>query len=236
MSANIQQPQNVSIYKGLGIVIVAVGLVFAALNWVTGGALVNSFSSLFGLDTVQGMWYLTRAAGLAAYLLLWLSTVWGLAVASKIFDPMLHRAFTFDIHEFLSLLAIGFIVVHMGVLLFDQYLPFSVPELLIPFIAPYRAFWVGIGVIGMYLTMLVTVTFYLRSRIGQKTFRTIHLLSFLSYIAVTLHSVYSGTDTVLWSSKLIYVGTGLVVLLLTIYWYANMKKPAVRAPSARSRA
>ena len=211
------------------------GLMGAALLWFIGAPIWNAVSSFFGLDTVQAMWYVTRAAGLAAYLLLWLSTVWGLAVASKIFDPVLHRAFTFDAHEWISLLALGFVGLHMGVLLFDAYSPFSIIQILIPFTSAYRALWVGIGVIGMYLMVLVTVTFYVRSRIGQRTFRSIHLFSFISYAAVTFHSLFAGTDSTLWSSKLIYATTALVIVFLTVYWYAmtRMKKPAARPqPSA----
>ena len=176
-------------------------------------------SSLLKLNTAEGVWYLIRAAGLVAYLLLWLSTVWGLAVASKVFDRALPRAFTFDAHEWLSLLAIGFTVLHVGALLFDTYLPFSVVQILIPFSSSFNPLWVGVGVIAMYLTLLVTVTFYLRRRIGQKAFRAVHLLSFIGYAGVTLHSLFAGTDSALLSTKLIYAGTALVVVVLTIYWY-----------------
>lgn len=211
------------------------GLPVAALLWFIGAPIWNAVNSFFGLDTIQAMWYVTRAAGLAAYLLLWLSTVWGLAVASKIFDPVLHRAFTFDAHEWISLLALGFVGLHMGVLLVDAYSPFSIIQILIPFTSSYRPLWVGIGVIGMYLMLLVTVTFYIRSRIGQKAFRSIHLFSFISYAAVTAHSLFAGTDSTLWSSKLIYATTALVIVFLTVYWYATtrMKKSAARSrPSA----
>ncbi len=195
--------------------------------------LTNLLNALFALDSVQGLWYLTRAAGLIAYLLLWLSTAWGLVVASKIFDPVLHRAFTFDIHEFLSLFAIGFTVLHIGVLLGDKYLPFSLAQILIPFAAPYRPVWVGLGVIGFYLTILVTVTFYLRRHIGQKTFRSLHLLSFLAYAGVTVHAFFSGTDSVLWSAQLIYAGSALVIIFLTVYWYLTVRlKPRPAAAIA----
>ncbi len=200
------------------------------------GPVTQLLNFIFALDSVQAMWYLTRAAGLIAYLLLWLSTLWGLVVASKIFDPVLHRAFTFDIHEFLSLFAIGFAVLHVVVLLGDKYLPFSLAQILIPFAAPYRPFWVGLGVIAFYLTLLVTVTFYLRTRIGQKTFRSLHVLSFLAYAGVTLHALFAGTDSVLWSAQLIYAGSALVIVFFTVYWYlmtrlklrpvtAEMKQP-----------
>ncbi len=172
---------------------------------------------LFAMSSVQALWYMTRAAGIIAYLLLWLSTAWGLAVSSKIFDPLLHRFFTYDIHQFLSLLAIGFSVLHVAVLLADRYLPFSLAQVLVPFIAPYRPLWVGFGVIGLYLIMLVSVTFYIRQRIGYAAFHVIHYLSIFAYAAITVHGLMAGTDSPLWTTLLMYTGTALVIVFLFVY-------------------
>ena len=109
-------------------------------------------SQAFSLDSSQVFWYVTRSAGLIAYLLFWLSTVWGLAVSSKIFDRLLNRPFTFDTHGYLSLLALGFIFIHVIVLLWDSYAPFSVVQLLVPFTSSYRPLAVGLGIISLYLT------------------------------------------------------------------------------------
>ena len=188
------------------------------------GFVANIFDRLFALNTVQAMWYITRAAGLMSYLLLWLSTVWGLSVSNKILDPVLHRAFSFDFHEFLSLLAIAFIVAHIVVLLADQYLPFSVVQILVPFIAPYRPVWVGLGTIAMYLVLLVTITFYLRKRIGQKAFRTIHLVSYLAFIGAALHGLFAGTDSPLPTVQAMYAVTSLSVVFLTVFRIATSKR------------
>jgi predicted ferric reductase len=188
-------------------------------------------NGVFAVDSVQALWYITRAAGLVAYFLLWLSTAWGLAVTSKIFDPLLHRAFTYDMHQFISLLAIGFAFLHVAVLIGDRYLPFSVADILVPFIAPYRPIWVGVGVIGLYLTLLVTVTFYIRKWIGQKMFRMIHLASFLGYAGVTVHGLLSGTDSPLWTVQLMYGGTALVIVFLTIYWIMMASLKRLEAPT-----
>ena len=72
--------------------------------------------------------------------------------------------------------------------------------------------------IGFYLIILVTVTFYLRNKIGGRAFRVIHILSLVGYLGATLHGIYSGTDTSLPMMQLLYKGTGLVVLFLTIFW------------------
>jgi predicted ferric reductase len=172
----------------------------------------------FALDTIQLWWYVTRASGILAYLLLWLSMVLGLGVTSKIFDRLLDRLFTYDFHQFISLLSIAFVVLHVAVLLLDRYLPYSIWQILIPFISPYRPFWVGIGVIGFYLTLLVTVTFYLRKKIGMKAFRLIHILSLVGYLGVTLHGIYAGTDSPLVAMQFLYKGTALVVNFLTVFW------------------
>ncbi len=173
---------------------------------------------LFALDSVQIWWYVTRSAGLTAYLLLWLSTAWGLLVPSKMIDPYLQRNFTFDFHQVLSLLAVGFMLLHVVVLLFDHYAPFSVLQALVPFTSTYRPLWVGIGGIAFYLSLLVTITFYLRRRIGARAFRAIHLLSLVGYAGATLHGLFSGTDAPLAAVAWMYKISFLSIAFLTAYW------------------
>jgi sulfoxide reductase heme-binding subunit YedZ len=191
-------------------------------TFVFSPALQNMFqaklNSMFGLNTVQIWWFVTRAAGLIAYLLLWFSTVWGLAVPSKLVAPLLEQTYTFDFHQFISLLSIVFTAVHIIVLMVDQYLPFTIWQILIPFLDSYRPLWVGIGIISFYTILLVTITFYLRSRIGMSAFRSIHELSLVSYLGATLHGLFAGTDGALPGMQIIYLGGGLVVVILTAYW------------------
>lgn len=227
-------PEKKSSFAGwatAGMTIIAVALVGAVLAQTPAGMSVTNFLSwAFSTSSVQTMWYITRSAGLAAYILLWLSTAWGLAVSSKILDNLLHRSFTYDFHQFLSLLALGFTALHVIVLMFDQYLPYSVAQILVPFISPYRPVWVGIGVIGMYIMVLVTVTFYLRGKIGMKAFRYIHMASLLGYLGVLVHSVVSGTDSSLTSVLLLYAVTFLVTVFLTAYWiFLAVQKSRVKS-------
>ncbi|HBX69781.1 MAG TPA: hypothetical protein DEH25_10515 [Chloroflexi bacterium] len=184
-----------------------------------GPAIRNLFSWLFGLGAAQSAtWYVTRAAGIVAYLLLWLSTIWGLAISSKIFDRLLHRGFTFDFHQLFSLLALGFLALHVFILMADSYLPYSLAEVLVPFLSPYRPFWVGLGVIAAYISILVTVTFYLRQKISMKNFRLIHYTSLLGYLGATLHGLLAGTDSSLPVAMLMYLVTFLLVIFLLAYW------------------
>jgi predicted ferric reductase len=180
---------------------------------------------LFAFNSQQAMWYITRAAGIMAYLLLWLSTVWGLAIPSKLFSDVLNGEFAFDFHQFISLLALGFLGLHVFILTADRYLPYSLAQVLVPFLSPYRPVWVGIGSLAFYLTLLVTVTFYLRKRIGMKSFRYIHYSSLLAYLGAVVHALFAGTDSSMPVTLILYSGTFLVVVFLLVYWLVAMRLP-----------
>jgi len=183
-----------------------------------GASFAQKIQSLFAMNSTQIWWYVTRASGLTGYFLLWLSMVWGFAIPTGFMRPVLENIFSYDFHEHLSLLGLGFVLVHVVVLLFDQYLPFSILQLFIPFIDTYRPLWVGFGIISFYLLLLVTFTFYVRQRIGAKAFRAIHVFSLVSYLGTTLHGLFAGTDSALPITMLLYAGTFLVVVFLTVYW------------------
>ena len=227
----------------LGVVLIAQAVFIAgvlAYNTAPGKYLLANLSWLFAINSVQLWWFITRAAGIIAYLLLWFSTIWGLAVPSKLLDPLLDRMFTYDFHQTISLLSIGFALLHVIVLTLDRYLPYSTWQILIPFLSPYRPLWVGIGVLSFYIIALVTVTFYLRGRIGMPAFRAIHTLSLLGYLGVTLHGLFSGTDSPLPGMSLMYLGTAITVVILTLFWLYHRyqtkqeeKKAAIEAARQR---
>lgn len=213
-----------SLSKPIGSILL-VSVVFAALliailfsGNLGGATFAQKTQALFGLDSVQVWWYVTRASGLTGYFLLWLSMVWGFGIGSKIFQPILEGTFTYDFHEHLSLIGLGFIVLHVVVLMFDKYLPFNLIQIFIPFTDSYRPLWVGLGIISFYILALVTLTFYLRQQIGSAAFRYIHILSLVSYIGSTLHGLFAGTDSALPVAMILYVGTFLIFVFLTIYW------------------
>ena len=213
----------------------AIGVLLLGSLWLHSAEspLKAALAGLFALNSDQVMWYITRSAGMIAYLLLWFSTVWGLLIPSKLFGEVLSGDFTFDFHKSISLLALGFLGLHIVVLTADRYLPFSVTQLLVPFLSPYRPLWVGVGIIAFYMLLLVTITFYLRKQIGMKTFRYIHYTSLAAYLGALIHALLSGTDSSLPVVILLYVSTSAVVVFLTVYWLA---KVWVNHPTVRSSA
>jgi predicted ferric reductase len=66
--------------------------------------------------------------------------------------------------------------------------------------------------------ILVTVTFYIRSRISMKSFRAIHYLSIVAYVGALLHGLYAGTDSYLSWTQVMYWGTFLSTAFFGVFW------------------
>ena len=89
---------------------------------------------------------------------------------------------------------------------------------LVPFAARnYRPVWVGLGQIGLYTWVIVTLSFYIRKRLGQKNWRAVHYLSYASFLSLLVHGIFSGTDSSLPWVQVFYWFSGAALLFLTIY-------------------
>lgn len=191
-----------------------IGLV--GVLWLNGISVTAWIGSLLGI-TEKTAWHLSRSAGTVAYLLLAGSTIWGLVQSSKIAKEVVPAGLSFAMHNILSWLALLFTGFHALVLLFDNYFTYTLPDLAIPFIGPYRPVWVGLGILGFYLMGAVIISFQFRKQIGQKRWRTLHYLSFVVYILATVHGLAAGTDSSMLGMQLMYLGSGLLIFFLTTY-------------------
>jgi predicted ferric reductase len=174
-------------------------------------------ASLSGVEP-KAYWYLARVSAMIAYALLWGSMALGLLITNKLARAWPGGPTAFDLHEFMSLLGLGFGVAHGLILLGDQYIGYSLAQVLVPFAAAgYRPLWVGLGQLALYAWAVVALSFYVRGRISQRGWRRIHFLSFAVFALALGHGVTSGTDgTALWTQAL-YVVSGGSLLFLTVY-------------------
>ena len=65
-------------------------------------------------------WILARASGLLAYVLLTSSVLAGIVLKARPFGAALKAATVTDLHRFLALLGLGFIVLHAAALVLDS--------------------------------------------------------------------------------------------------------------------
>ncbi len=194
---------------------VAIGAVAAAVvlpNWLPGLS-----TSLLG-DSPKAYWYLSRMSAMVAFVLLWLSMSFGVIITNKLARLWPGGPTAFDLHQYTSLLGLAFGLFHALILMGDKYINYTLAQILIPFNSVgYKPEWVGLGQIAFYLMIIVSFSFYIRKRIGHKTWRVIHYLSFLIFGLTLLHGLFSGTDSPEAWARGLYWTTGASLLFLIVY-------------------
>jgi predicted ferric reductase len=173
-------------------------------------------------------WYMARSAGIVAYLLLWGSVAGGILVGNKLLNGLVKPAAVYEVHKTLSILALIVGMFHGFILLGDTYMNFSVLDLLIPFRSAYQPLWVGLGILGLYLTAILVGSFYFKKRIGQRSWRLLHYTSFGVWIMTSLHGIAAGSDTQSVVMKMLYAVAIVSVGYLLTYRIFVSKEP-VRA-------
>jgi methionine sulfoxide reductase heme-binding subunit len=92
-----------------------------------------------------------------------------------------------------------------------------VPALLVPGLVTYRPLAVAGGVVAGWLFALVTASFWLRKRIGVRTWRRLHWATYLLFVLATVHGLTAGSDTVQPWARDLYLGAVGAVALATAW-------------------
>lgn len=177
----------------------------------------NLAGTLLGTNP-KAYWYLSRGSAFVALALLWISMVLGLLITDKMARSWPGSAAAFSIHEYVSLLGLGFAGFHALILLGDHYINYQLVQILMPFGSTnYHPVWVGVGQIGLYTWGIISASFYIRQQIGSKAWKVIHYASFFNFMIAIMHGLAAGTDTsTVWAQSAYWIFGGSV-LFLTIY-------------------
>jgi predicted ferric reductase len=197
----------------LGTFAIVLGVVMAVM--VLPAWLPGLTASLVG-ETPKVFWYLSRGTALAGFILLWLSMALGIIITNRLARIWPGGPAAFDLHQYTSLVGLGFGLIHPLILLGDHYLKPNLFQILVPFATQqYRPFWVGLGQIAFYSWAIVVGSFYIRKQLGNRTWRLVHFISFLTFVFVLIHGVFSGTDSSnAWVNILYWTAAGSTLLLL----------------------
>jgi len=186
--------------------------------------------SILGTD-IKVYWYISRGSAVIAYLLLWFSMVLGLLMTNRMTRPWPGPAISNEFHQFISILGMAFVVVHAFILIGDSYIHYSIQQVLTPFTSfDYRPFWVGLGQIGFYLWLVLVISFYVRKKIGNRTWRLLHFISFVAFLGAMIHGISSGTDSSEGWMQMIYWFSGGSVLFLITYRILMATVGKIQAP------
>jgi sulfoxide reductase heme-binding subunit YedZ len=169
------------------------------------------------------LWYATRGAGMVSLILLTAVGCLGMLIVGRWHRPGWPRFLTAEFHSNLALLSIVFLAIHILIAVLDPYTSLGLASALIPFSSPYRQFWLGLGGVAMYLLAAIVVTSLVRDRVGRRTWRAVHWLSYAAWPVAVLHSVGTGTDGgSIWS--LIIVGGCALAVAASLAWRISVSR------------
>src|SRR5215472_1266252 len=109
--------------------VLAVAVVIAAVAIVY-TAQVGAFNVSLSEDALWA-WHLSRASGMVAYSMLAASTLWGIFLSSRLIKDWSPGPLSLLLHATTSWLAVLFAIAHVGLLLYDSYYHFTLPDLLV---------------------------------------------------------------------------------------------------------
>lgn len=159
--------------------------------------------------TDQVWWYVARASGLVAWAVLVLALVWGVLLSTRLFSPTARPPWMLAVHRWLGGTALVLVGVHLGALIADSFVRFTVVDLVVPFASDYRRGPVALGVLALYLLVAVQVSSLAMRRIPRSWWRWVHTSSYLLVVVVSLHAALVGTDALRGAYRF---GTAVLVL------------------------
>lgn len=144
------------------------------------------------------LWYLARASGLLLLPLFTAVAVLGILTRGRRRLGALPRFATLVLHRRVSLIALAFLVVHVSAVVLDSYVDISVLDVFVPFASAYHPFWSGLGTLAVLLLIAVLASSLARVRLGRRTWRGVHNLSWIILALCLAHGMGIGSDTRTW--------------------------------------
>jgi predicted ferric reductase len=154
-------------------------------------------------------WYVARASGIVAWVMLAIAVVWGIFVATRFLGRKPRPAWVLDLHRWLGGLSVTFTGVHLLGLVLDDYVEFGLRELLVPFASEWRPAAVAWGVVALYVLIAVEATSLAMKRLPRRLWKWVHMSSFGLFFVATLHAGMAGTDV---TNPLYRVVVGVMVV------------------------
>jgi sulfoxide reductase heme-binding subunit YedZ len=140
------------------------------------------------------VWYLMRASGAVALLLLTVVSALGIATVARLRPGRVPRFVTLALHRNISLLAVAFLSVHVLTAVIDPDAAVRLVAVVLP--VPFGAYgiWLALAALALDLVVALVLTSALRRRISQRAWRGVHYAAYLAWPVALLHGVGMGTD------------------------------------------
>lgn len=141
------------------------------------------------------LWFLSRSTGLVSFVLLTLATVLGIAATRRNLAGARWPRFANQLlHRNVSLLALLFLLVHIGSTVLDSYVDVGWAAVLVPGASAYHTLPVALGTLAFDLLLVAARTGLARGRMPVRAWRALHLVAYAAWPVALVHFLATGTD------------------------------------------
>ena len=162
-------------------------------------------------------WYLTRAAAITAYILMFLIVALGEGMAAGYVYRFINPVRAWLVHKYMGIALGAALLVHIVSLLFDHFVEFNIIDILVPFASDYSPLFLSFGIIGFYVLLAVVASSLLVRLKLPYFWHNIHYFVYPLFILSLLHGIFTGTDSKVLAMQVTYYTTGLIFLGLLIH-------------------
>jgi DMSO/TMAO reductase YedYZ heme-binding membrane subunit len=166
-------------------------------------------------------------AGVFALIALCGSVALGLIATDRMILHPGHRIFVQSAHRAASFGAVAFLIIHITTEILAQRV--HVLDAFVPFLSPFRTFYIGLGTIASDLVLLLVITGIMRKRFTAHgkawRWRAIHYTSYVAFVFGVWHGLLggrAGKPYVDWSYGFV---VAMVALGLAVRILANSLRP-----------
>ncbi|MGW0212603.1 ferric reductase-like transmembrane domain-containing protein [Streptomyces sp. NPDC003233] len=163
------------------------------------------------------LWYATRSGGTVALVLLTATVALGIAVGGRHTPRRLARFEVSALHRNLSVLTLAFLALHIVTAILDTFVHLGWLATVVPFTAPYRPLWLGLGTVAFDLLLAVAATSAVRLRMGQRRWKAVHWLAYGAWPVALFHAAGTGTDTRLTLQLALYAAC-IALVVAAVWW------------------
>ena len=172
----------------------------------------------------------SQITGLISLVLLTAVVMLGILVNRQGRLPGLSAFAGLSLHRFTSLLAVGFLALHILTAVAEPLAGVGLAAAVIPFVAADKPFWLGLGTVSFDLMAALIVTSLLRRHIGRRCWRAVHWLAYACWPAALAHSIGSNPD--MRSGRLLDLAAACIVAVLAAAGW-RLAGPVRARPRAR---
>jgi hypothetical protein len=197
---------------------------------ITGVVVIVAFLALTSVGHVidaATQHFMLFYAGVFALIALCGSTGLGLIATDRVFLNAGHRVLAQSAHRAASFGAVTFLIIHIVTEILAQRV--HVLDAVVPFLSPFRTFYIGLGTIASDLILLILITGIMRGRFNARgrawRWRAIHYTAYASFVFGIWHGLLAGRPGkayVDWSYGLL---VALILLALAVRIVANSLRP-----------